>query len=322
MPSIENSIFARVKGLWPGAPPVDHVHPVWSPTDVFSTVAAGAFCKLDRDGEINLHTHDFVELAIVAEGTGQQFANGEWRSIGPGDAFLLAPGAVHAYRNEGGLQVFNLLFQRTFWAQHLPALAAQPGALALFSGLGAVSGPPTVQRFPVDKRRHDQTVELLGRAREESARATATNAASVEWLSLYTLSVLCRGAAGAQTAQPATLPAAVLSAIEFATSNLDQPLSMRVLAQRAGLAPRELVRLFRQVTGAGPQQFIAALRVRTARNLLADPKRSITEVAFETGFYDGPHMTRTFTRLVGLSPRAYRQRLQAHARASAAGTDG
>lgn len=78
----------------------------------------------------------------------------------------------------------------------------------------------------------------------------------------------------------------------------------------AGTYRRELVRLFRDVTGTGPQQFIADLRVRAARELLADPRRSITDVALETGFFDGPHLTRTFTRLVGLSPRAYRQRLQ------------
>lgn len=309
VPRLDLAMFGRVNRLWPEAPPPDVRHPVWATADVFRTLAAGASCKVDQDGSAGLHTHEFLELAVVAEGAGQQFANGTWLPIRPGDVFFLEPGAVHAFRNEGRLRVFNLLFQKSFWARQVATFAGQPWAHALLARTDTSQAPPPVRPFVLERSNRDRVIELLGQAREESARATATNSAPVEWLALYALSVLFRGVAPGAPAHVPALPAPVAVAIDFATRNLDQPLPVTVLAARAGVTPRELVRLFRESVGTGPLQFIVDLRVRTARELLADPRRSITEVAFETGFFDGPHFTRTFTRLVGLSPRAFRRSL-------------
>ncbi|MCK7622305.1 AraC family transcriptional regulator [Streptomyces sp. RS10V-4] len=79
------------------------------------------------------------------------------------------------------------------------------------------------------------------------------------------------------------------------------------LDEAAGLLhahPTHLVRAFSAAFGIAPHQYLTARRVERARGLLLDG-RPPTAVAAEAGFYDQPHLTRHFTRLVGVTPGRY-----------------
>ncbi|HPC49277.1 MAG TPA: helix-turn-helix transcriptional regulator, partial [Kiritimatiellia bacterium] len=55
-------------------------------------------------------------------------------------------------------------------------------------------------------------------------------------------------------------------------------------------------------------RYLIRVRVNTACQLLTETNRNVTEIASEVGFYDQSHFSRTFTRLMGLSPLKYRKR--------------
>lgn len=48
-------------------------------------------------------------------------------------------------------------------------------------------------------------------------------------------------------------------------------------------------------------------RIKTAKDLLSKTNKSITDVAFESGFSDASYMSKKFSALVGMSPRSYRE---------------
>ncbi|OQC30298.1 MAG: Transcriptional activator NphR [Verrucomicrobia bacterium ADurb.Bin070] len=50
------------------------------------------------------------------------------------------------------------------------------------------------------------------------------------------------------------------------------------------------------------------VRINAACRLLTETDHSVTGIAGEVGFYDQSHFSRTFTRLMGLSPLKYRKR--------------
>ncbi|MGI5130995.1 AraC family transcriptional regulator [Pseudonocardia sp. CA-107938] len=79
------------------------------------------------------------------------------------------------------------------------------------------------------------------------------------------------------------------------------------LAAAAGVLhahPAHLVRTFTSVFGMAPHRYLTSRRVDHARRLLLDgmPAR---EVATAVGFYDQSHLTRHFSRVVGVPPGAY-----------------
>lgn len=80
------------------------------------------------------------------------------------------------------------------------------------------------------------------------------------------------------------------------------------LAQRAGLEERTFLRRFRKATGMTTTDYCQRLRVGRARELLQTSRLPIERVAWEIGYADPGAFRKVFTRVVGLTPGAYRRR--------------
>lgn len=80
------------------------------------------------------------------------------------------------------------------------------------------------------------------------------------------------------------------------------------LAQRAGLEERTFLRRFRKATGMTTTDYCQRLRVGRARELLQTSRLPIERVAWEVGYADPGAFRKVFTRVVGLTPGAYRRR--------------
>jgi AraC-like DNA-binding protein len=86
-----------------------------------------------------------------------------------------------------------------------------------------------------------------------------------------------------------------------------QEIDLELVSRQAGLSPFHFLRLFARVLGVTPHQYLVRCRLRHAARLLADPQRSVTDVAFDVGFQDLSNFVRTFRRAAGVSPRAFRK---------------
>ncbi|HYG83182.1 MAG TPA: AraC family transcriptional regulator [Pyrinomonadaceae bacterium] len=87
---------------------------------------------------------------------------------------------------------------------------------------------------------------------------------------------------------------------------LDEPMSLQDMGDIAFLSPFHFNRVFHQMTGLPPAQFLYALRLEAAKRLLLTTSLSVTEVCYEVGYNSVGTFTYRFTQLVGLSPRHFR----------------
>jgi AraC-like DNA-binding protein len=90
-------------------------------------------------------------------------------------------------------------------------------------------------------------------------------------------------------------------------ANSHQEIDLERAAGEAGISPFHFLRLFANVLGVTPHQYLVRSRLRHAARLLADGDRPITDVAYEVGFGDLSNFVRTFHRAAGLSPRRFRE---------------
>jgi AraC-like DNA-binding protein len=86
-----------------------------------------------------------------------------------------------------------------------------------------------------------------------------------------------------------------------------EPIALEGAAREAGLSAFHFLRLFRDVLGVTPHQYLVRSRLRRAARLLAEDERSVTDVAFDVGFGDLSNFVRTFHRAAGVSPRRFRR---------------
>jgi AraC family transcriptional regulator len=86
-----------------------------------------------------------------------------------------------------------------------------------------------------------------------------------------------------------------------------EPLDLDTIAARSELSAFHFLRVFAGVIGATPHQYLVRARLRRAAQLLAEPERSITDIAYDVGFADVSNFVRTFHRAAGVSPRWFRR---------------
>jgi AraC family transcriptional regulator, transcriptional activator FtrA len=98
--------------------------------------------------------------------------------------------------------------------------------------------------------------------------------------------------------------------LDWAQVRLRDRITVTQLATRARMSKRTLSRRFAEVTGTSPLDWITALRVRHAKDLLETTALSMEEIADHCGFGSAPTLRHHFRARVKLSPNAYRARFQ------------
>jgi len=98
------------------------------------------------------------------------------------------------------------------------------------------------------------------------------------------------------------------TALTYLAHHYADTIPLSRLAQQACLSRSHLSYLFKQTLGVSFKPFLAIVRIEKARRLLVErPPLRITRIGGEVGFGDLRHFERTFKRLTGSTPRAYRQ---------------
>lgn len=95
--------------------------------------------------------------------------------------------------------------------------------------------------------------------------------------------------------------------ISWATENLDQPLTISLLARRAQMSERTFARRFAEATGSTPLRWIHHQRCQLAQRLLEAGRLSIEQVAEHCGFGSPAVLRRHFMRFTGTTPSEYRR---------------
>jgi AraC-like DNA-binding protein len=88
-------------------------------------------------------------------------------------------------------------------------------------------------------------------------------------------------------------------------ANLGEHISLDQLASLAGLSRFHFARQFRISTGQSPMGYVRRARIERAKAILRARHITIAQVAVSLGFADQSHFTRTFARLIGVSPRSF-----------------
>ncbi|RJG44894.1 GlxA family transcriptional regulator [Mesorhizobium sp. DCY119] len=95
--------------------------------------------------------------------------------------------------------------------------------------------------------------------------------------------------------------------LSWVRENLDKPLNVETLAERAGISPRHFARVFTAETGCTPSKAIERLRLEVARERVQSSGELIERVAETTGFGDAERMRRAFVRAFGHPPQSVRR---------------
>jgi transcriptional regulator GlxA family with amidase domain len=102
--------------------------------------------------------------------------------------------------------------------------------------------------------------------------------------------------------------AAIRRSLDWIDANIDAANPVMAMADASGLTRRTFARRFRTATGKRPIEYVHALRIERARQLIETGSGPIDDVGYRVGYEDPTFFRRLFRRAIGLTPAAYRRK--------------
>ncbi len=115
----------------------------------------------------------------------------------------------------------------------------------------------------------------------------------------------------AETVSENALPARMVESLDtYIRENCTEEISNTEIGAIFGYHPFYVSRMLKEKKGITMRQYIIAYRLKAAMRLLEFSKKSIAEIADETGFTDASYFTKTFRQSFGMTPKDYRAKFK------------
>lgn len=231
-------------------------------------------------------------LILCLKGEGWVKSGGEKRTVGEGDLAWLHSGEPHAYGSTGK-KPWTIL-----WAHFTGT------EVAAWEVLLGVEGKvrPMLLALP-DDRLEELALDRVYAALEKGFAVRHLVAAATA----LKHSLSCADQFGRDRLDPRSADERVARSIEALRADWQRNHGLKELAVAARVSVSHYSAIFRRQTGFSPIDFLIRERIRHACRLLDTTPIPVAEIGRRTGYEDPYYFTRSFRRVMGLSPRKYRQ---------------
>ncbi|MFT5852615.1 MAG: AraC family transcriptional regulator, partial [Colwellia sp.] len=93
---------------------------------------------------------------------------------------------------------------------------------------------------------------------------------------------------------------------DYMQANFHRQVYLAQLADLAQLSEYHFCRMFKQSLAQTPQAYLLAIRIEEVKLRIRSKQDNVADIALQCGFSNQSHMGRYFKKLVGISPRQYR----------------
>ena len=93
----------------------------------------------------------------------------------------------------------------------------------------------------------------------------------------------------------------------YISDNLSENINIEKLANLIGTDKYNLIKRFKTSVNQTPYQFILQKKLKYGKNMLSNPKYTISEIAFMLNFSDQSHFTKAFKKMYALTPKEFKE---------------
>jgi AraC-like DNA-binding protein len=248
---------------------------------------------------------DEVEILLVLHGASYVGINNQFICIKKNDCLIIFPTVTHNYflKENESCKMIDLVFK--------------PGDLSAFTPLdfqntlqflNEVRNPRMeFLRFLDNGEIRDALEHIL--TQHENHDRHSGMLLKVYFCELYVL--LSKIIAEMQAGSGKPKSPHVTTGLNYLQNFYSTHLSVTEVAAHVGVTSRHFSRLFGQELGMTVQEYISILRVKKAKDLLANSDMDITRIAYSLGFSTSQYFTTCFKQMEHLTPKVYRQMVRA-----------
>lgn len=255
------------------------------------------------------HWHDFAELVIITSGQGMHNINGVSYPVSSGDVFVISGRTTHYFEEYEYLGITNIMFDDRLFDGMQEYLNRIPGYHVLFRFEPELRTSGSYQNsLHLSSQELESVIRLTGKIDFElQKRFPGSEAAAIgKMLELTIFLSRALNSRQSEEGQPAALTrlAALTSTLE---SSFQETWDLARMAKYCGMSVNTLLRNFQAVNRQSPLQYLTALRLNAAANMLKNGSMAVSEIAFACGFNDSNYFAKCFRKHFHTSPSAFRR---------------
>ena len=235
--------------------------------------------------------HSHGEILYVTEGTVTVTVDGRRKELLSDELCVVFPYCVHSYEPQTGAKVSVVLFSSENVGEFSEVL------------LSSVPHNPFYENssymYPLMKR-------ILSLSKENNSLCRKTCDA-------YLKALLGELLINMELSDRNTSDANVVRAVlEYCSEHFMENISIKSVAGNIFVSERYITKIFAEKVGCSFRNYINALRINRAKQLINETTLGITDIMYECGFRNQSTFNRVFLDEVGVSPRIYRKSSRQH----------
>ncbi|GEM_PF-5315492 len=240
------------------------------------------FCE--KEYHLKRSNYDSILLLYVSEGELTLKLSEEIKAFS-GDLLLIDCAEPHEYYTES--------YARTQWV-HFNGNGAREWLREVLREKGSrVSCPDEV---PERLRR----ILALVKEEEETLKKNETS------ISAEIYGIMCAVSSPERSEDAGGRRKQIEKAERYMIDNLDRPMSVQEIAEVANLSPSHFTKIFREVTGIAPYDWLLNMRLEKAKDLLRMTALPVSEVAYRCGFNSDANFISFFRKRTDVTPLKFR----------------
>ena len=252
------------------------------------------------------HSHNFLELAYLANGKAKHNFGGKEQIIKKGDYFIVDYKAVHSYSSisDQPLKVINCLFLPQFIDSILTDCKSFQQVvdhyLIKFS-YHALQDKPTQRIY------HDDSGEVLKLITKMQQEHQLKRAGYNELLRCYLVEIIILTMRTiSRTKTLATDSDIVRYVLDFTNEHYMQPIKLGDIANQLDYSLTYLSKKFKDETKVTFKEYLQNLRISNACRLISNSDKKMDEIASLVGYTDVKFFTEIFKKRMGLTPGKFK----------------
>ncbi len=268
---------------------------------------SGDYWRISDVPSKRLHFHNCLEIGLCRSDGGTLKVGGEDISFREGDVTILPRNVLHTtYSAQGTKSLWSYLFMdpKELLCNVLPAAWSNyelsPDGFPSFRYVFGKEEYPNIHTLvsyiicEMEKKEPCYEISVLGLI-------------SSLYIELYRIESRTANADSKGGTEHSLVLAPALNYIE---NNYMKAVTIEELAQLCHWSVPHFRRIFNEIMGIGPLEFVNNTRIQKSCILLRSTEKSVLEIAGMVGFHSISSYNRQFIKLMQLSPREYRQKMR------------
>ena len=282
---------------------------------------------------VDMHRHTFYEMFLIDRGSSRHFYMGTESLLIPGDVLIVSPHQPHGLSMKAHVSIYNIQFIPEALSSEVRQELQRDGFL--LSGRGRVQpermmawrdvevnkadyykhGELQETGYEINKNRqgiiHLQPQEssfvrqfceraiLLGGVSDMAESLMKTRYTELVLLTVMRAFDRSRQIYGTFSKENQR---SVSESLLYIEAHLSEELNFNELALKYGYSANYFRKIFRDITGFSPVQYVNRLRISIACQLMQEEHLSVSEAAASVGIYDINYFVRMFKKIMGVTP--------------------